>query len=370
MKLNQLCDTTLSEGWRDALGGVALGAATALGSVPDVSAAPPRTPPAAVAQSELSLQEIDALILQFNKNRTEENATIVFDQILKAIETQREAEEYVEAVKLAGKAMQVARSIRSDRYKEFANLNTELLKERKDSDLKKNLHSTLEKSPGNAAIRGRLIKLYLIKYDNVEKAVELTSEEVDKELQGVLQVVQRPIEDLSAGELFEVGKWYYVNGKIEIKALQNAKEYLEQFLDIHPKQDSYHLQAKQMSLEISKLIKKLMPATTAKIDTKLEWQPVMEVKKGQKLLITATGKWYDGKIMRGPAGNKIGNRNIGHLQGKIQGETDHKTFPIGKRIIIVVPMDGVLNMKVYQPQSENNRYGDNVGTLSVKVERI
>ena len=337
-----------------------------LAYLPNVCAAPPQLGEPAPAQpTVLSTEEIDALITEFNKNKTEATGKIVLDEIAKAIGAQRQAEEFTEAIKLTEKAMQVARSIKSDRHKGFADLKKTLTKDRYDYNIKKTLHAALEKNPNSTYTRERLIKLYILKYDNVEKAAELVTEEVDKSLQAVVNTIQKPIDKLSAEECLAAGNWYYTNGRDELHALKKAKAYFERFLKLHTKKDAPFLHVTHV-LEV--IEKENRIPTTKTLNLKLRWQPVMEVKKGQKLVITATGEWKDanGRTSMTPDGNRevtpkgAKPRTTGYLQGRIGNDI----FRIGSKATLTVPNDGILEMQVHQV---GGNYSNNVGTLTVTI---
>lgn len=96
------------------------------------------------------------------------------------------------------------------------------------------------------------------------------------------------------------------------------------------------------------------------------WQPVLKVKKGQVLKITATGEWIvnSGRGLRsGPAG--AGEMLEGNPVGMLLARIGEDTIPVGAAAEITVTGSGLLEMKC---NDSDGHLEDNAGHLEVTIE--
>jgi hypothetical protein len=96
------------------------------------------------------------------------------------------------------------------------------------------------------------------------------------------------------------------------------------------------------------------------------WQPVLKVKKGQVLKITAKGEWVvsSGRGLRsGPDG--AGEEFEGHPVGMLVARIGNRTFGVGAAAEIEVPSSGVLEMMCNDVEGHRD---DNGGHLDVTIE--
>ena len=94
------------------------------------------------------------------------------------------------------------------------------------------------------------------------------------------------------------------------------------------------------------------------------WQPVMRVKKGQRLLITAAGKWsIAADVSSGPDGAELQYR--GRPFGQLLARVGEEVFAVGSMAEITVPADGVMEMFCNDGLDGAH---DNAGHVDVTIE--
>ncbi len=101
-------------------------------------------------------------------------------------------------------------------------------------------------------------------------------------------------------------------------------------------------------------------STIVKVYAEKEWQPVIKVKKDQKLKIVVAGKWnINTKQTNGLCGPEGRQDGFGKLMGKLNDEGD---FVVGAGCEWIADADGVLSMVCYDPLKF-----DNTGYVTVEI---
>lgn len=120
--------------------------------------------------------------------------------------------------------------------------------------------------------------------------------------------------------------------------------------------------------ELAKLDKKKQPAKAkaGRVYAAKEWQPVMEVKQGQVLQITAGGKW----AVSEQAGHRSGPEGFdvehdGFRYGTLIARVGDETFAVGTEAKIEIPADGTLEMACHDAEGG---HGNNSGFVEVQIK--
>ena len=366
MHLNQIHTTVLSESWKQNLVAGVFGVAIMFGGVPKAFAANPNDSPTPIegqVESALSDDQIIALVKELKKDRTPENTKMVLDQVAKSIDAKVIKKEFASAITLISR---ITSAFDAKTKKELAALKKDLNQQRRDYSEVEKYTKILKSNPAHKTARTALIKIYLLKYDDVENAAKLVGDGMaEKEVEIITQLVLEKNEDLPEKKLLTVAKWYYANGKSEIKALQKAKLYIDKFLKVHTERDAELLEARRWARDIELAVGKIRylevknKIVAKRIPGNVPWNDFMEVKKGDKIRIAASGSYgYWGATNRtGPDGTG----KIHYLQGKI----NYKIFKIGRSHTFVVPEDGILQLGV-----NDTVHSDNVGGLEVRAKWV
>lgn len=93
---------------------------------------------------------------------------------------------------------------------------------------------------------------------------------------------------------------------------------------------------------------------TFQIDAAKDWQPTIEVEKGQKIRVDAEGEWSGGVAYAGPDG-RVGSY---YLEARIGDQL----FRVGRGADIDVHQDGTLEMRMH-----DDVFDDNEGAITVTV---
>jgi formylglycine-generating enzyme required for sulfatase activity len=198
-----------------------------------------------------------------------------------------------EAKKLYSRAIMIAKYIKSDRA------TTILAKSKRANAVVakqvklKSLQARLKTDAGNTKIRKELINLYVVGLDNPAEAAKLITNDLDEVTRTYVPLAAKKLDGLDKPICLELGDWYYrtlltdasVAGKPVV--LYRARDYYEQFAQLHTKKDVQSLRVETALESIEKELKKLgAPAG----------------RPGGKTLILTLGKGVKMKFVRIPAG--------------------------------------------------------------------
>jgi len=98
---------------------------------------------------------------------------------------------------------------------------------------------------------------------------------------------------------------------------------------------------------------------TVQVNAQDDWKEFFPVKKGEVLIIAASGTWAHGPDKKQQCGPK-GVGDYGYLEGKIGG----KTLRINDGVTMYVETDGVLSMRMYDTTRT-----DNSGSITVTITK-
>jgi len=188
--------------------------------------------------------------------------------------------------------------------------------------------ASLKKDPSKASTRALLVKLLVVELDDPPRARPYLNEDVGEKWRTYVPLAAKGFDDLPEAACLELGQWYHKElsksaspaGKGTL--LRRAKDYYEQFVDLHSKVDIQTLRAKAALADVEKELAKLgAPAARA-------------ARPGSKTLILNLGKGVNMKFVRIPAGKFImgapkseaGRRND---EGPQREVTISKAFYIG-----------------------------------------
>ena len=107
---------------------------------------------------------------------------------------------------------------------------------------------------------------------------------------------------------------------------------------------------------IRSLIDRVVGATRAfKIEAAKDWQPTIEVQKGQRIEIEVEGQWLTDAsrptLSSDANGLNVGKYYVMYMEGRIgEGEA----FRIGTSKTLDVPVSGMLQLRCYDPQRQDN----------------
>jgi len=198
-----------------------------------------------------------------------------------------------EAKKLYSRAIMIAKYIKSDRAA------TILAKSKRANAVVaqqvklKSLQAKLKTDARNTTVRKELIRIYVAGLDNPAEAAKLITDDLDEVTRTYVPLAAKKLEGLDKAICLELGDWYYRTLLKDASAagkpvvLHRAKEYYEQFAELHTKKDAQSLRVETALESIEKELKKL-------------GAPVR--RPGGKTLILTLGKGVKMKLVRIPAG--------------------------------------------------------------------
>ncbi len=126
----------------------------------------------------------------------------------------------------------------------------------------------------------------------------------------------------------------------------------------------------EAKLELSRLDKKKQPGKvkTGRVYAAKGWEPALEVKAGQVLRITASGKWAvsDRQEHRsGPDGCDV--EYGGYRYGTLIARVGDAKFAVGTEAEIEVPADGTLELVCHHADGGGDR-DNNSGFVEVRIK--
>jgi len=240
------------------------------------------------------------------------------------------------------------------------------------------LKKALTDKPDNHSVREELISLLVVDLDEPAEAKEHLSDDVDESWRIYVPMAAGQAADLQADAARNLGDWYAralikraISPYSKAIVLSRAVAWYEQSARLGKGQDA--LLAKIAADKLRKKLTQLPPppprpedkpkAPTAPdkiaISVMEPWPFSRPVRKGQKLHITATGRW---RVMprgkwHGPDGGKF------YLQGRLD---DGQPFRVGADITIEIKRDGVLHLGMF----EGGKYSNNRGGITVTIEKV
>jgi hypothetical protein len=114
---------------------------------------------------------------------------------------------------------------------------------------------------------------------------------------------------------------------------------------------------------LDSVLGKAQPQTFS-IDATKDWQPTIEVNKGQTVTIRARGTWTHFASVREPYdANGWPDPRNNNRRGALFGRIGTQEFPVGKSARFTAPADGLLELRM-----NDNDHHDNAGTLAVIIE--
>jgi len=263
---------------------------------------------------------------QFDASKGDERAAAgeaLLALLLPMADARENAKDAIGAAALLRRALVVAAAAKSDRRTEIeARLKTleqALRTAREIEDMKK----LLEADPTKAAVRERLVKLYLVDLDDPAEAAKWVQGVEDASLGKHVPGAAKPVADAPEYACLELGEWYRGLGETAPPAAKaamfaRAQAYYNRFLDLHTAADLDRTKAKTAVQKIETDLSKgpVAPATPTK-------QPKETTKEG---------KWIDLLALVDPA--KDGVRGDWRRdKGALQAESS-----FGQSAEIMIPM--------------------------------
>jgi len=242
------------------------------------------------------------------------------------------------------------------------------------------LKKVLTGKPDDNSVRRELISALVVDLDEPAEAAEHVTRDVDESWQTYVPAAAGRVADLQAGVARSLGDWYADTLLKRARSpysraivLSRAVAWYERSASLSKRQDA--LLAKISADKLREKLTRLppppprpgdKPAATAvetpertAISVKEPWPFSRPVRRGQKLRITATGRW---RIM--PKGKWHGpNGRHFYLRGRLD---DGAPFRVGAGITIDIAQDGVLHLGMF----EGGKYHNNRGSITVTVEEI
>jgi len=232
-------------------------------------------------------------------------------------------------------------------------------------------------------MRQELISMLVVDLDEPAEAAGYLNEDVDESWRTYVPVAAGKVKDLQADVARTVGDWY---SSVLVKrarspysraiVLSRAVEWYEQSARLGGGQGQKALLAKITADKLRKKLDRLppppprptdkpsvktAPAVPDKIAISVRepWPFSRPVRKGQKLRITASGRW---RIMPKGKWHGPGDRRF-YFRGRLD---DGEAFRVGTGITIDITRDGVLHLGMH----EGGRYSNNRGSISVTIEEV
>jgi hypothetical protein len=240
------------------------------------------------------------------------------------------------------------------------------------------LKKALADKPDNRSVREELISMLVVDLDEPAEAKEHLSNDVDESWRTYVPMATGQAADTQADAARNLGDWYAralikraISPYSKAIVLSRAVAWYERSARLGKGQDA--LLAKIAADKLRKKLTRLPPppprpeykpkasAAPEKIAISVmePWPFSRSVRKGQKLRITASGRW---RIMprgkwHGPDGRQF------FLRGRLD---DGQPFRVGADITIEIKRDGVLHLGMY----EGGKYSNNRGGITVTIEKV
>ena len=186
----------------------------------------------------------------------------LIDALLAAAEHKQAAGAAAEAVALCRRAQAVARGVNSPRAGEIDARQKALAEAMKTEREIADIKALLEKSPGNTALREKLVRIYLVQKDDPAEAAKHLEGVKDASLRKYVPAVAKGAEAAPELACMELGEWYRGLGEAAPDAAKaamyaRAKAYYERFLELHTPEDlartTASLALKKVDAELAKL---------------------------------------------------------------------------------------------------------------------
>ena len=220
----------------------------------------------------------------------------LIDALLDAAERKQQAGALTDAVAFYRRAQAIGRAVSSPRSGEIDARQKVLARamqtEREIADVK----TLLEKSPGNTALREKLVRIYAVEKDDPAEAAEHLEGVKDETLRKYVPAAAKGVEAAPELACQELGEWYRSLGETapataKAAMYARAKAYYERFLALHPTEDLARMTAslalRKVEAELAKLGGAPAPTATAKAPSPSKPTPAPSGKT------IRTGQWVD-----------------------------------------------------------------------------
>ena len=197
----------------------------------------------------------------------------LIDALLGAAEHKQEDGALMDAVTFYRRAQAIGRAVSSPRSGEIDARQKVLARAMQTEREIADIQTLLEKSPGNTALREKLVRIYLVEKDDPAEASKHLEGIEDEALRKYVPAAAKGVEAAPELACQELGEWYRGLGEAAPDAAKpamyaRAKAYYERFLGLHPTEDLARTTASlalgKVDAELAKLGGAPGPTTAAK----------------------------------------------------------------------------------------------------------
>jgi hypothetical protein len=270
-----------------------------MGIWPALARAADPAAPAAAPEDEL----LQARRMMYEAARGPDKATAgaaYIDALLEAVQARTEAGVLPDGVALLQKAMATAIVIKSDRRPEIEVQLKSLADLARAARAAEDLKKQVEAHPEDAALREKLVRMYLVDLDNPADAAKYVEGVADESLRRFVPAAAKGVEAAPELACVALGDWYRVLAETAAPRarptiLARAQGYYRRFLELHTADDLDRAKVLLFQQKVDEELAKLPSPKTAK------WIDLLAMVDPARDTVTSRWKRVDQALSAAPA---------------------------------------------------------------------
>lgn len=250
--------------------------------------------------------------------------------LLAEIEKKKQAGALVEAAALYRKAKGMAKAAGDNRLGEIEAAAEALTRRIRLERRTRDVRAMLKNQPDNVSAREGLVRLYLVKLDDPERAAEVLEGVEDEELKKYVPAAAKPVDAAPELACLDLGEWY--KGLAESAPddakpamYARAKAYLDRFLRLHATKDMDRVRAKVAMEKVGKALAKGEAPAAAPAQPAKPKKPD-ETAGGKEKSVIKPGKWVDLIRVIDPAKHVVAGQGEWIREGKVLRKVPGRTM--------------------------------------------